>query len=645
MDFAAGCTVFVLLIPQGMAYAILAGMPPVYGLYSATVPMLVYAALGTSREVSLGPMAITSLLLGVSCQRYGYAEGTNEYILLATNISMIVGIVLFLVGIFKLGALTNLISQSVLTGFLSASALVIALNQLKHVFGIPIPRFQYTHETVIYLFLNLDKTNLYALSLAIASLVFLYSIREAKRNKKLCGRKCEIESLHWTIRYLILGAMNSSNLIVIVIASTIARTLSLNGSYLPIVGDVPSGILPPSFQFLRFSQCIELVPTSLAIAFVSFAGNWAIAKKYATVNNYRVDATQEIIAYGVSNIVGVLFNSIVVSGGLARTAVNVESGARTQLSGCITAVLMILSLLLLTSFFYYVPMSVLGAIIIVSITSMVDFSEMVSAYRINKKDFSIMVSSFLVTLFVGVTDGLFVGILLSISLIFHSSAFPNIVHLGHLPESDGGHYKNISRFPTATQIPGIAIIRMDATLSFSNCEYFQKIVMEAAQGRYHTCVDVPIRKVILDVSAWIEVDLPGVKTLFDLHKNLQLNEVSLAIACAKGPLRDLLRNSNFIDLLGEGNLCMSIDEAVHSVHSVLSARRLAPSTSLLLASLPRRGLSADEEFVDNGNGNDGTMDADDSSLSIIRSVPNPLHGYGSPTRTQTAVYSPIGLRN
>ena len=592
---------------------------------------------------------------------------------------MIVGIVLFLVGIFKLGALTNLISQSVLTGFLSASALVIALNQLKHVFGIPIPRFQYTHETVIYLFTNLDKTNLYALSLAIASLVFLYTIREVKRNNKLCGRKCELDSSHWTVRYLMLGVMNSSNLIVIVIASAIARAISLNGSYLPIVGDVPSGILPPSFQFLRFSQCVELVPTSLAIAFVSFAGNWlltllfldvlisiinffffhlyfnrAIAKKYATAKNYRVDATQEIIAYGVSNIVGVLFNSIVVSGGLARTAVNVESGARTQLSGCITAVLMILSLLLLTSFFYYVPMSVLGAIIIVSITSMVDFTEMVAAYRISKKDFSIMVSSFLVTLFVGVTDGLFVGILLSISLIFHSSAFPSIVHLGQLPESDGGHYKNISRFPGAIQIPGIAIIRMDATLSFSNCEYFQRVVMEAAQGLYHTSIDVPIRKVILDVSAWIEVDLPGVKTLFDLHKNLQVNEVSLAIACAKGPLRDLLRNSNFVGLLGEGNLSMSIDEAVHSMHSVLSSGRL-PSISSVPSS-PTRRLPADEEFamegvsIDHVIGSDGgrydTIDADDSSLAIIRSVPNPLHGYGSsPARTQSMGYSAIGLRS
>ena len=214
------------------------------------------------------------MLPKLSCQRYGYTEGTNEYITLATNISMIVGIVLFLVGLLKLGALTNLISQSVLTGFLSASALVIALNQLKHIFGIPIPRFQYTHETVIFLFTHFHQTNLYALSLAVASLIFLYTIREVKRNKKLCGRKCELESLHWAVRYLILGSINSSNLIVIVIASLIARTLSLNGSYLPIVGEVPSGILPPSFQFLSFSRCMDLLPTSLAIAFVSFAGNW-----------------------------------------------------------------------------------------------------------------------------------------------------------------------------------------------------------------------------------------------------------------------------------------------------------------------------------------------------------------------------------
>jgi len=235
----------------------------------------------------------------------------------------------------------------------------------------------------------------------------------------------------------------------------------------------------------------------MAIAFVSFAGNWyrtsfgyrsntsckfftffrAIAKKYALLNNYAVDATQELVAYGFSNIIGVLFNSFVVSGGLARTAVNAESGAKTQISGCITAVLILLSLLLLTSFFYYIPMAVLSAIIQVSIASMVDFGEMVNAYKIKKSDSLVMVVTFLATFFVGVTDGLFVGIVLSLSMIFHSTAFPYVAHLGKLPPSEGNHFKDISRFSTAQQIPGVAIIRMDATLSFVNCDYFQKVLL------------------------------------------------------------------------------------------------------------------------------------------------------------------------
>lgn len=202
----------------------------------------------------------------------------------------------------------------------------------------------------------------------------------------------------------------------------------------------------------------------------------AIAKKYASVNNYSVDATQELVAYGFSNIIGVLFNSFVVSGGLARTAINAESGAKSQISGCITAVLILLSLQLLTSFFYYIPMAVLSAVIQVSIVSMVDFEEMVDAYKIKKADSLVMVITFLATFFIGVTDGLFVGIILSLSMIFHSTAFPYVAHLGKLPASEGSHFKDVSRFSTAQQIPGVAIIRMDATLSFVNCDFFQKVI-------------------------------------------------------------------------------------------------------------------------------------------------------------------------
>jgi len=591
MDFASGCTVFIFLVPQGMAYAIVAGMPPVYGLYSSTVPLFIYALLGTSNELSIGPMAITSLLLGVSCQRYGFVDGSPEYIAIATNISMIVGIILLFVGVCKLGALTNLISQSVLTGFLTASALVIGVNQLKYILGIPIPRFQYTHETIIYLLSHLNKSNPREVFLGLSSWIMLYLVREIKRRKIIKFNQPDRSLFHKILRIAITISLNASNLIAILLGALIARSITLGGSTIQIVGEVPSGILPPSFVSLGFSQCVELVPASMAIAFVSFAGNWAIAKKYASANNYSVDATQELIAYGFSNIIGVLFNSVVVSGGLARTAVNVESGAKSQVSGCITAVLILMSLLLLTSFFYYIPMAVLSAIIQVSIVSMIDFEEMVSAYKIKKSDSLVMVVTFLATFFVGVTDGLFVGIILSLSMIFHSTAFPHVAHLGKLPPSEGSHFKDVNRFSSAQQIPGVAIIRMDATLSFVNCDYFQKLVMEATQGTFHSQHD-PIHLVIIDTSAWIEIDLPGIRTLFDLHQSLQTMDVSLVVACAKGVLRDRLRDAGFVTLLGGNNMCMSIEDALN--HRIDNEKGPKPASTA-----PFEGMELVEIHKDN----------------------------------------------
>ena len=344
-----------------------------------------------------------------------------------------------------------------------------------------------------------------------------------------------------------------------------------------------------------------------------------------------MDATQELIAYGFSNIIGVVFNSIVVSGGLARTAVNAESGARTQVAGCITGLLILGSILLLTSFFYYVPMAVLAAVIEVSVVSMIDLNEMVVAYRIKKfKDCFIMVATFFVTLFVGVTDGLFVGIFLSVTLAFHSIAFPTIVHLGRLSDAEGGQYRNVERFPHAEQLPGIAIVRMDATLSFANCEYFEKVVFEALEGKYHSSPDVPIRKVdshnnlncsvmtselslfdqvILDVSAWIDIDLPAVRTLFSLQSNLRLRNVTLALACAKGKLRDHLRSCNFVEVLQEENLCLSIDDAVRSILSARSCGNLNEVSPMT------------RDCIDSGY---HSTSADESDTKEVSMVPNPM---------------------
>ena len=450
-DITAGFTVFVFLIPQGMAYALLAGMPPIYGLYSSIVPLYIYAVFGTSRQLSLGPMAITSLLLSVSVQGFGYEEQSDEYIKLTMNVSLIVGLLIFLLGLFRLGALANLISESVLVGFLTASAMVISLNQIKYLFGIHVPRFDYTYETIGYILTHLQETSASDCVLGLLSVALLYAIKVWRQKNKPNAER---------LKSKVFVAMNiftkMSNFLLIMVWSMISYSLIQGGGTIAIVGTVPSGLKAPAFASIPFQEAISLLPACLAVAFVVFAGNWAVAKKYAAENNYRVDATQELIAEGLSVTVGVFFNCFAGSGGLARSAVNAESGAQTQLAGCIVATLILFSVQFLTKLFHYIPMCVLGAVIEVSVISMFDFEAMINAYKVHKKDCAVMVFTFLFTFFLGVSDGLFVGIFISIAMIIHGTAFPAMVHLGRLPLNEGGYYKDITRFQHAQQEPGVA---------------------------------------------------------------------------------------------------------------------------------------------------------------------------------------------
>jgi len=539
-DVTAGFTVFVFLIPQGMAYALLAGMPPIYGLYSSIVPIYMYVVLGTSRQLSLGPMAITSLLLNVSLQGYGAEEQSQEYIDLMMNLSMVVGLVVFVLGIFRLGILINLIGESVLTGFLTASALVIFLNQVKYIFGLNVPRFDYTYQTIGYILSHLGESNGNACGLGIATFVVLYAVRHWKKNNKPTPER--MKSRSFQIMQLLAKMMN---LLCIVFGSVIAYCLYANGLSLDIVGSVPSGLKAPSVSSMGFSQSIGMVPGGLAIAFVAFAGNWAVSKKYSAEYNYPVDATQELIALGMSIIVGTFFNSFAGSGGLARSTVNAESGAQTQIASAIAATLIVFAVLFLTKLFYYIPMCVLGSVIQVSVISLLNFEAMYKAYYTHRNDCIVMVATFMFTFFVGVSEGLFIGIFISIAMIVRATAFPEIVHVGKLPDSDGGHYKNLERFQTAEQHPGIAIVRMDATLFFANCEHFKDTALRAVAGEFHSS-DQPIRKLVIDASCWIDIDLAGVRVLSELKETARDKyQASIAIVGAKGQVRDKLKNCQF----------------------------------------------------------------------------------------------------
>ena len=562
-DIVAAVTVFILLVPQGIAYSLLAEMPPVYGLYTATVPLLVYAVFGTSRHISMGPFAITCLLIGNATAKYGFDIDSREQAVLVRTITLLHSVFTLCMGIFKLGVLSNFLSHSVLTGFVSGSACIIILNQLKYILGLKVPRFSYTLQTLGYLLTHMDKCNWISIVISAFSLALLYSAKRFKQSNRERIRKSM-----W-LKVL----LNSSSLMCIVAGTTTSYcTFGKNGD-LQIVGYVPPGFMPPSIEISpSLVTVISLVPSSFIISIISFAGCYAIAKKFSAVHKYDVDATQELLAQGLSSLIGLLLvNSFVVSGGLARSAVNVESGAKTQLSGIITATLMIIALLSITSYFFYIPMAVLGSVIIISVSSMIDFDVMWDAWRIDRRDFCVMASTFLITFFIGIVEGVSVGVVLSMVFVLNNSAFPQIVHLGCM-QGIGSHrnvYMDSARNKECAQVPGVAILRMDAPLSFVNCAHFKSLVHAAADGLHHTDLrGQPIRMVVLDVSMWgSPPDIAALQTLDDIHNELLEKRVQICFACARGPLRDRLSKAHFVEKVGAGFFFLSIEEAVDAAPS------------------------------------------------------------------------------
>ena len=563
-DLAAGFTVFVFLIPQGMAYALLAGMPPIYGLYSSIVPLYIYAILGTSKHLSLGPMAITSLLLNVSVKSYGFEEQSPEYIKTILNLSLVVGLCVLIIGLLKLGSLVNLISASVLTGFLTASAVVIFLEQIKFIFGLTVPRFDYTYQTIAHLVSHLGESNANASALGLATFAVLILVREWKKRNK--PTEVNLKSTQYKVLDML---AKLSNLLCIIFGSIIAYVITEGGTFIDIVGDVPSGLKAPGFEGISFTEGLEMIPSALIVSFVAFAGNWAVAKKYAAEFNYDVDATQELIAEGLAVTVGAVFNSFAGSGALARTAVVAESGALTQLAAVVVATLVLISVEFLTALFFYIPMSVLGAIIMVSVISMMDFDAMMKAYHTHPNDCAVMVLTCLSTFFIGVSEGLFIGIGLSLAIIIYNTAFPSISHLGRLCDQDGGHYKSIDRFENAKQHPGVAIVRMNATLFFANSAYFKEVAMRAVNGEFHSSKE-EVTHLIVDASCWIDIDLPATQTIIDLWKELDKKNISLSIVGAKAVIRDRLRECDFPEERVRRYHYFTIQAAMEDIdHSVL----------------------------------------------------------------------------
>ena len=445
-DFFAGITIGVMLIPQGIAYALIAGLPPIYGLYTAMIPQIVYAFLGTSRQLAIGPAAMDSLIVlsGVSVLA---TIGSENFIVLAILLAFIVGFFQVIFGIFRLGFLVNFLSKPVISGFTSGSAIIIAMNQIGNLLGIDVDRTNLFHELVINVFEQFNNFHWQSLVLGSTAIGILLLIK--KYFKKI-----------------------PASLVVVIFGIIIVYLLKLNQKGVSILGEITTGL--PKFIIPSFD--IELIQDlsglALTLALIGFMEAISIAKSIEIKhNNYKVKPNKELIAIGFSNIVGSFFQTYPATGGFARTAVNDQAGAKTPLSSLIAALIIAISLLFLTPAFYYLPKAVLAAIIIVAAYGLLDFSMPKKLLSFNLRDLIILNVTLFVTIFIGIKEGILFGVILSLVMLIYKSTKPHIAILGNVPGTS--FYRNIKRFKNLSINTEILIIRFDAQLHFANTTYFK----------------------------------------------------------------------------------------------------------------------------------------------------------------------------
>lgn len=529
-DLLAGLTVAVMLVPQGMAYGLLAGLPPIYGLYAGIVPLLLYAFFGTSRQLSVGPVALVSLLVltGVS----EFAEpGTPLFVSLAISTALIAGIIQIILGSFRLGFLINFLSHPVLSGFISAAAFIIGLSQLRNLLGVNVPRSNRIHEVIGSLLNHLDEIHFPTMWIGLGGMAFIFILK--KINKAIPGA-----------------------LIAVFGGILIVWHFQLYDQGVAIVGEVPQGL--PAFGVPQLNAEIirQMMPLALTICLISFIESLAIAKTLeAQHKSYRVVPNQELLALGITKIGGAFFQSFPTTGSFTRSAINNDAGAKTGVSSVVAAIIISLTLLFLTPLFYYLPKALLGSIIMVAVIGMINYKEAAALWYRDRRDFITLLVTFVATLTLGIQNGVFIGVILSVAQIIYQSSRPHVAVLGKLP--DTSTYRNVDRFAEATQHDEILIYRFDSQLYFGNAAYFREGIEDLVVKNGDK-----LKLFILDTSSIPDIDSSGIHELEDVMNFLKNRNIRLFLTGTLGPVRDTLQKYGLVEKIGSKNFFLNIQAAV-----------------------------------------------------------------------------------
>jgi SulP family sulfate permease len=510
-DLIAGLTIAAVLVPQSMAYALLAGMPPIYGLYASFLPVAVAALFGSSRFLATGPVAIIALLSASAVQ--GLAEpGSQRWIELMAILAIMVGFITLFVGLFKLGFVVELISTSVITGFISAGALVIALSQVGHFLGFSVPKTTHIYTVIADIIQKIEQANPYTLAIGVLAYAIIWISRK--------------------IHPLVPGA-----LLAVIITSLLSYHFQLKSYGVSIVGNVPQGIPGPYIPSVDFETLASLWGGALVIAAVGLMEALSIAKRLALQAGDKWDVNQELIGQGLANIVAGIFKGFPVGGSFSRSALNFQLNGQSPLVGVITASVIGLTLLFLAPAFYYLPKATLSAIVLSAVIGLIKPQEIFKLYKINKMDGIVAGITFASVFFMDLWVALTLGIVISLGSFVYKTMYPRIVVLTRNPQSHTFVNAERERLP---ECPQILYIRPNMPIYYANAEYVYEYILQKAQERQK---DRPLKYVLVDLEAVNYIDAAGGQTLmrlFDELKRMGLEPALANIGCDIFPILDRL---------------------------------------------------------------------------------------------------------
>ena len=543
-DLLAATIVTVMLIPQGLAYALLAGLPPEAGLYASVAPLLLYALFGTSRVLAVGPVAVVSLMTAAAISEQGALSGASPWAI-AITLAFLSGALLLLMGLLKLGFLANFLSHPVISGFISASGLLIAASQLKTIMGVR-AEGQHFFDILSALARQLSQTHLLTLAIGVSTIIFLFWVRK--------GLKPLLQRAGLGPR-LADSLAKAGPVAAIAVTLTLTWWLEWQTQGVKIVGAVPQGLPPLTLPLWDLSLLKQLALPALLISIVGFAESISVGQTLAAKRRQRIEPNQELIALGASNLSASLSGGFPVTGGFARSVVNFDAGAQTPAAGIYTAVGIALASLFLTPALYFLPQATLSATIIVAVLSLVDLTIFKRTWQYSKADFAAALSTFLVTLALGVELGLVTGVTVSLTLFLYRTSRPHIAEVGLVPGTE--HFRNVLRHSVLVN-PTLVSLRVDESLYFANSKALEDHINQSMASMPN------LQNVVLLCSAINDIDASALESLELIEARLLSAGIALHLSEVKGPVMDRLKHTHFLQHLS-GQVFLTHYQAIQAL--------------------------------------------------------------------------------